>query len=220
MFRYYLLSVRPENGNDADFSWSDLKAKNNGDLLNNLGNFCHRVLDFIGKRCDGWVPTVVASDASAEKCLALGLELKHLVELYIKHLENTRLREALKVALAVSTCGNNFLQANEPWKQLATHPQEAAACLTASAGVVRLLAALLAPFIPTVAGLLLHFLGLPAEYGFLSDDLLANVEHPHQILPRRHRLGPQSQRLFEEIDEAKVEELRTRFGGSARNGGS
>merc|ERR1712232_1326329 len=107
VFRYYLLSVRPESGNDADFSWSDLQAKNNGDLLNNLGNFCHRVLDFIGKRCSGVVPTVAASSDGIAECLALGQEVKPLVETYIKHLENTRLREALKVALAVSTCGNS-----------------------------------------------------------------------------------------------------------------
>merc|ERR1712232_2474 len=180
VFRYYLLSVRPESGNDADFTWSDLKAKNNGDLLNNLGNFCHRVLDFIGKRCNGLVPAV--SSAGIAECLALGKELKPLVDLYINHLENCRLREALKAALAVSTCGNSFLSTHEPWKKLATHPQEAAAYLASGAGVVRLLAALLAPFVPTVAGLLLHFLGLPAACGCLSDELLSAVEHPHQIV--------------------------------------
>merc|ERR1712118_463734 len=123
----------------------------NGDLLNNIGNFAHRVLDFIGKRCNGVVPS--ASSAGIQECLALGQEIKFLVDAYIHHLENARLREALKAAVAISTCGITFLSTHAPWKKLATHPEEAGAYLACAAGVVRLLAALLAPFIPTVAGL-------------------------------------------------------------------
>jgi methionyl-tRNA synthetase len=220
VFRYYLLSVRPESGNDADFSWADLRAKNNGDLVNNLGNLCHRVLDFIGKRCDGTVPRVAASNAGVEDCLAFGEELKKLVDQYIDHFENTRLREALKVALLVSSKANVFIQEQQPWKRLATHPEEAAACLAASAGVVRLLAALLAPFLPTVASLLLRFLGLPAEYGCLSDTLFAGVCCPHQLVPAGHKLGPQSQPLFDEISEEQINEFRARFSGQSADGGN
>merc|ERR1711879_700751 len=34
VFRYYLLTIRPEQS-DADFRWSDLAARNNGELVNN-----------------------------------------------------------------------------------------------------------------------------------------------------------------------------------------
>merc|ERR1712050_442936 len=60
VFRYYLLSVRPEQS-DADFRWSDLALRNNCELLKNLGNFCHRVLDFVGKKLGGQVPSASAS---------------------------------------------------------------------------------------------------------------------------------------------------------------
>lgn len=41
VWRFYLLYVRPES-QDSTFSWSDLMAKNNNELLNNLGNFANR----------------------------------------------------------------------------------------------------------------------------------------------------------------------------------
>ena len=50
VWRYLLLSLRPENA-DADFKWSDLAAKNNSELLANLGNFVNRALTFQAKQC-------------------------------------------------------------------------------------------------------------------------------------------------------------------------
>ena len=45
-WRYYLLANRPEQS-DTDFKWSDLAAKNNNELLANLGNFINRGLSFV-----------------------------------------------------------------------------------------------------------------------------------------------------------------------------
>jgi methionyl-tRNA synthetase len=41
VWRYYLLANRPE-AQDTDFKWSDLQARNNNELLKNLGNFVNR----------------------------------------------------------------------------------------------------------------------------------------------------------------------------------
>ena len=46
VWRYYLLANRPEQS-DTDFKWSDLAAKNNSELLANLGNFINRGLSFV-----------------------------------------------------------------------------------------------------------------------------------------------------------------------------
>ncbi|GJU41804.1 probable methionine--tRNA ligase [Tanacetum coccineum] len=50
VWRYYLLTNRPEVL-DTLFTWADLQAKLNSELLNNLGNFINRVLSFIAKPC-------------------------------------------------------------------------------------------------------------------------------------------------------------------------
>ncbi|CAI9282636.1 unnamed protein product [Lactuca saligna] len=48
VWRYYLLTNRPKVS-DILFTWTDLQAKLNTELLNNLGNFINRVLSFISK---------------------------------------------------------------------------------------------------------------------------------------------------------------------------
>jgi methionyl-tRNA synthetase len=42
VWRYYLISNRPETS-DTDFKWDDFVAKNNNELLANLGNLVNRV---------------------------------------------------------------------------------------------------------------------------------------------------------------------------------
>ena len=50
VWRYFLLSNRPETA-DTDFKWADLAAKNNNELLANLGNFINRALSFLATKC-------------------------------------------------------------------------------------------------------------------------------------------------------------------------
>ena len=56
VWRYYLLSNRPEN-QDTVFLWADLLAKNNNELLANLGNFSNRALKFTKSAFKGVVPS-------------------------------------------------------------------------------------------------------------------------------------------------------------------
>lgn len=46
VWRYYLLANRPE-AQDTDFRWADLAARNNNELLKNLGNFVNRCVDCV-----------------------------------------------------------------------------------------------------------------------------------------------------------------------------
>ena len=46
IWRYYLLSMRPEKS-DSVFTWTDFASKNNNELLPNIGNLCNRTLKFI-----------------------------------------------------------------------------------------------------------------------------------------------------------------------------
>ena len=55
VWRYYLLANRPEQ-QDTVFLWKDFVAKNNGELLANLGNFTNRVLKFLSSSFGGKVP--------------------------------------------------------------------------------------------------------------------------------------------------------------------
>lgn len=45
VWRFYLAYIRPETM-DSNFNWVDLATKNNSELLNNLGNFVNRYVNF------------------------------------------------------------------------------------------------------------------------------------------------------------------------------
>ncbi len=52
VWRYYLLSIRPESS-DSEFTWSGLKDANNNELLHNLGNLVSRVVSLINTKFNG-----------------------------------------------------------------------------------------------------------------------------------------------------------------------
>eukprot|EP00928_Gymnodinium_smaydae_P044492 TRINITY_DN29678_c0_g1_i2.p1 TRINITY_DN29678_c0_g1~~TRINITY_DN29678_c0_g1_i2.p1 ORF type:complete len:684 (-),score=101.79 TRINITY_DN29678_c0_g1_i2:74-2059(-) len=212
VWRFYLLAIRPEQG-DSEFRWSDLAAKTNGELVNNLGNFCHRVLDFVSNTCGGVVPKVCVS--GIRECADLGKDLRKAVDSYIENLEACRLREGLKAALEVSSIGNKFLAQHRPWALIKDDPDRAGTHLAAAVGVVRLLAALLSPFTPCAATRYLHYLGLDSQFGLLSNELLAAVEAPYTLVPPQHVLRPKPAVVFSRISAERVEALKQRFAGNA-----
>ena len=55
VWRYYLLANRPEQ-QDTVFLWADFVAKNNNELLKNLGNFSNRFLKLLASSFKGVVP--------------------------------------------------------------------------------------------------------------------------------------------------------------------
>jgi len=55
VWRYYLLANRPEQ-QDTVFLWTDFVAKNNNELLKNLGNFSNRFLKLLASSFKGVVP--------------------------------------------------------------------------------------------------------------------------------------------------------------------
>ncbi|CAB5381317.1 unnamed protein product [Rhizophagus irregularis] len=55
VWRYYLIASRPET-NDSVFTWKEFIAKNNNELLANLGNFVNRVIKFSASKYNSIVP--------------------------------------------------------------------------------------------------------------------------------------------------------------------
>jgi methionyl-tRNA synthetase len=66
VWRYYLLVNRPEQ-QDTTFLWHDFVAKNNNELLANLGNFSNRALTFLSKTFNGVMPENSLPDRECDK---------------------------------------------------------------------------------------------------------------------------------------------------------
>lgn len=84
---------------------------------------------------------------------------------------------------------------------------------TTGVGIVRLLAALISPYMPSLTDKICAQLALPLEQAQLSDTLVAGCAAPHMLLPPGHAIGSPAP-LISEIKEEVISALRARFGGS------
>ncbi|XP_010496964.1 PREDICTED: methionine--tRNA ligase, cytoplasmic [Camelina sativa] len=216
VWRYYLLTNRPEVS-DTSFSWKDLQAKLNGELLSNLGNFVNRVLSFIAKPESSGYGSVIPDAPGAEShplTISLAEKVEKLVGEYVEAMEKVKLKQGLKTAMLISNEGNFYLQANQFWKLYKDDKPSCAIVIRTAAGLVHLIAQLLEPFIPSFSCEVFKQLNLPPHFS-LSDErgevLLAS--RPWEILPPSHMIGT-PQPLFKELVDEEVQQYREKFAGS------
>jgi methionyl-tRNA synthetase len=214
VWRYYLLSGRPE-ASDTDFKWADLAARCNGELLANLGNFCHRSLSFAAARLGGVVPPVAAPGSEAAAAVAgLTAAVAPILAAYIAAMEAVKIREGARLLLAASAAGNKFLQDAAPWAVLKTDPAAAGGLIRGALGLVALLSGMAAPFVPTAAAGMAAQVGLAGGAPFSLDDgaVAAASADLASLLATGTPLGTPAV-LFNPISKEEEESLRVRFGG-------
>ncbi|KAJ9530763.1 hypothetical protein QJQ45_014926, partial [Haematococcus lacustris] len=233
VWRYYLLSVRPEQ-QDTDFKWSDLQARTNSELLANLGNLVNRALQFVVKFFNGVVPAA-HPEKGAQALAALGATVGPKVAEYYAAMEAIKLREGIRLAMTISADGNKFIQDNQPWVLMKQdiehcgsivaggneHPSATGMNLTCSAafpcaavGMVRLVTALVAPYMPSFTKSVLAQMALPPSASDLTDALAAGAFNPQVLAPPAGHVIGKPAPLVTAIPDDLVESLRERFGGS------
>jgi methionyl-tRNA synthetase len=190
--RYYLTSISPEN-NRTSFDVGDFIARNNGELLNALGNFINRALTFAQRYFDGRVPDPGERNEVDRGHLDLIAEQKRKVT---DHLEAFRFRGAMTEIMSLARASNGYLDRKQPWKQ---RKEDMAACgttLNVCLQTVRALTTLMAPFLPFSAASCAKMLGL-------DDDRLSWDEATTE-LPAGHALG-EPQILFRKLETADLD---------------
>lgn len=218
VWRYYLLTNRPEVS-DTLFTWSDLQAKLNSELLSNLGNFINRVLSFIAKPSGLGYNSIIPDSPDAEShdlTKALAGKVFKLVEQYLDAMEKVKLKQGLKTAMSISSEGNAYLQESQFWKLYKEDPASCSIVMKTSAGLVLLLACLLEPYMPSFSIEVLKQLNLPPEtYLSLCSEKgdIDKAKQPWNFLPPGHQIG-KPEPLFRELKDEEVESLRQRYAGS------
>ncbi|XP_023747762.1 methionine--tRNA ligase, cytoplasmic [Lactuca sativa] len=222
VWRYYLLTNRPEVS-DTLFTWTDLQAKLNTELLNNLGNFINRVLSFIAKDPDSRAGrgsgynSIIPDAPGAEKHLlskTLGDKIGTYVEQYVEAMEKVKLKQGLKIAMSISGEGNAYLQESKFWRLYREDLPSCSIVMKTSVGVVYLLACLLEPFMPSFSIQVLKQLSLPHQLSLCDEKGdVEKAKRPWEMIPSGHRIGTPVP-LFRELRDEEVELLRERFAGS------
>ncbi|KAJ6513195.1 tRNA synthetases class I (M)-domain-containing protein [Mycena sanguinolenta] len=206
VWRYYLLSARPENA-DSTFSWAECIAANNNILLNNFGNFVNRTLKFVASQYNGILPEgdapgpLPVDDALDGKFIQ---EVNELLKAYIDAMEAVKIRLGLQTVMLLSGVGNTYLQSSGLNKALMTeNPIRCGQVLSRAVNLIYVLSALVYPFMPATSDAILAQINAPARAvpDALSIDILAG-----------HTIG-KPEHLFKKIEENMAETFRLKFGG-------
>ncbi|XWS13387.1 hypothetical protein CRYUN_Cryun36dG0033400 [Craigia yunnanensis] len=218
VWRYYLLTNRPEVS-DTLFTWDDLQAKLNNELLSNLGNFINRVLSFIAKPPGQGYGSIIPDTPTAEShalTKTLSEKVGKHVEQYIEAMEKVKLKQGLRTAMSLSSEGNAYLQESQFWKLYKEDQPSCSIVMRTAVGLVHILACLLEPFIPSFSFEVFKQLNLPPQEQILLCDEKGDFDRarrPWEIIPAGHKIGDPKP-MFEELKIERVEELRQQYAGS------
>lgn len=200
VWRYYLLSARPEQS-DSMFLWDDFADKNNNELLNNLGNFVNRTLLFAYNKMNKQVP----------KCHELGEREKILInnvneqlKNYITSLEECQLRNGLKIFMNISRLGNGYIQESEPWSIIKSNKELAETVIHVACELIGLISALAEPYIPGFTDKVCYQLNIDHF----------NIPDTFEIdkIPNNHSLPNSPTPIFRAMTVEEINEFKKKFG--------
>lgn len=182
--RYFFLR-EVSYGQDGSYSAEAIVSRINADLANEFGNLAQRSLSMIGKYFDGRVPAPADfTDADTALLSAAGA----LLPTVRAHFANQAIHLGLEALWSVLAETNRYISAQEPWKTAKTDLERTGTVLYVCAEVVRVVALLAQPVLPTSCGKILDLLAVDAERSFAAVDrrLVPGTElpKPTPVFPR------------------------------------
>ena len=197
VLRYVLCSILPEQ-KDADFTWADFQAKNNNELVANLGNFVNRALVLTTKYWGGVVP---GRNELTDLDKDVIVQLNTFPSKISASIEKHRYKEALSELMKLSALGNKYLAETEPWKLIKQDEERVKTIMNIALQITSSLAVLSVPFLPETASKLSEMMNLEGlKWDTLTED---NITEGHQI--------NKPSLLFQRIDDEVVDAQRAKL---------
>jgi methionyl-tRNA synthetase len=161
--RFFFLREVPF-GQDGSYSHEAIVNRTNAELANDLGNLAQRSLSMIGKQLGGVLPTPGAFSENDKTILAAA---DAMIAAAREHMKTQQLHQVLNTVWAVVADANRYFAGEAPWALAKTDPPKQGTVLYVTAEVIRQVAILAQPFMPTSAAKLLDILAIPEnERGF------------------------------------------------------
>jgi methionyl-tRNA synthetase len=156
--RYFMMREIPF-GQDGDFSKSHMIQRINGDLANDWGNLCQRVLSFIHKNAGAIVPTPGEFTEEDQKLLDDTNEVlvqgRHCV------LEEQTLHRYLEDVWRIIGAANRYVDYQAPWSLKKTDLTRMNTVLYVLVEVIRKVALLTSPVMPDASEKIMDQLNVP-----------------------------------------------------------
>lgn len=155
--RYFFLREVPF-GNDGNYNHEAIVARINADLANDLGNLAQRSLSMIAKQFGGVLPDPGEFSDNDKAILA---QADGMIAASREAMTTQQIHHWLNAVWAVVAEANRYFAGEAPWALAKTDPVRQKTVLYVTAEVVRQIAILAQPAMPTASGLLLDSLGVP-----------------------------------------------------------
>ena len=194
VWRFYMFYNRPEKS-DFTFTWLDFQEKVNKELIGNLSNLVNRTLTFVKRFYDG---NLGAGSLDESLCK----EIKEKEEAITAALEKADERDAIRLIFELSDIGNKAFQDGEPWKVRKEDPEKAAVLLRTLMYLIRDLAIMITPYMPTTGDRILSFISADGMKWDSVGSFEGNLEVKDPEL------------LFQKLEDDRINELRERYSGS------
>jgi len=176
----YTLAINLPESRDSDFYMKDFQARTNNELADILGNFINRTLAFTEKNFAGKVPAAGVPNERDQEMVRTIAEAPGLVGgLY----ERYKFRDGVIESMNLARAANKYFNDSQPWKTLRSEPAQCATTLNICLQVVRSLAILYEPVIPSIAQRVwntLNLEGAPSSAGWESAGALG-LQAGHQL---------------------------------------
>ncbi|HEX3859824.1 MAG TPA: methionine--tRNA ligase [Pseudolabrys sp.] len=157
--RYFFLREVPF-GQDGNYSHEAIVNRINADLANDLGNLAQRSLTMIGKQFGGALPEPGAFGDTDKVILAAADAMAATAR---EHMKTQQLHLVLNAVWAVVADANRYFASEAPWALAKTDPKRQGTVLYVTAEVLRRVAIMAQPFMPSAAAKLLDLLGVRGE---------------------------------------------------------
>jgi len=156
--RYFFLREVPF-GQDGNYNHEAIVARINADLANDLGNLAQRSLSMIAKQLGGVLPEPGEFSDNDKAILAMA---DGMIAASREAMATQQIHHWLNAVWAVVAEANRYFASEAPWALAKTDPARQKTVLYVTAEVVRQIAILAQPAMPTASSLLLDSLGIPA----------------------------------------------------------